>query len=151
MEQDSYECAPQVRLVEVHKVPSVVRDAPLVSNSANAAEAAKLLIGGKDREHFLVQHLDGRHRMVSYELASIGTLTSSLVHPREIFKGALLANAAAILCVHNHPSGNLEPSAEDREVFSRIKSSGELLGIPLLAFLIVSESEHWSAKRHWPK
>ena len=86
-------------------------------------------------------------RITTAEVISIGTLTASLVHPREVFKGAFLSNARAILCVHNHPSGRLDPSQEDRDVHERLKAAGELLGVPLLDFLIVSESDFWSASR----
>jgi DNA repair protein RadC len=75
-------------------------------------------------------------------------LTASLVHPREVFKGAILANAACIICAHNHPSGQVVPSAEDRAVLERLKSAAELLGIPLLDFLIVSKDAYWASSEH---
>ncbi|MFO0983235.1 MAG: JAB domain-containing protein [Planctomycetota bacterium] len=92
----------------------------------------------KDREHFVVLHLDGRNRVISVETVSVGTLNAALVHPREVWKGAYLANANAIVCGHNHPSGDLTPSFEDAQLLERLKKAGELLGVAIVDFLIVS-------------
>ena len=74
---------------------------------------------------------------------------ASLVHPREVFKGAFLANAAAIICAHNHPSGDLTPSHEDKALSDRLREAGQMLGVPLLDFLIVSDTDSWSGREHW--
>ena len=108
-------CAPRVRLVTVKQLRGELKGSPVRMPHA-AARHAREFLEGEDREHFLVLHLDSKHQVVSIEVASIGTLSSSLVHPREVFKGAILANAAAVICAHNHPSGNVEPSTDDREV-----------------------------------
>ena len=91
------------------------------------------------QEHFIVVLLDGRHRVLGEETVSIGTLTASLVHPREVFRPALRASAAALLLVHNHPSGDPDPSAEDREVTRRLAEAGELLGIQVVDHVVVAE------------
>ncbi|MEN8185487.1 MAG: DNA repair protein RadC, partial [Myxococcota bacterium] len=83
-------------------------------------------------ECFAVLLLDGRHRLVKEALISQGTLTASLVHPREVFRPALREAAAALVLVHNHPSGDPTPSREDRDVTARLARAGELLGIPVL-------------------
>ena len=83
--------------------------------------------------------LDGRHRVVRHELVSQGTLTASLVHPREVFRPALREGAAAVLLVHNHPSGDPTPSREDREITERLVRAGELLGVPVLDHVVVAE------------
>ncbi len=90
-------------------------------------------------EHFLVVLLDGRHRVLREVLTSQGTLTASLVHPREVFRPALREGAAALIVVHNHPSGDPSPSPEDREVTRRLARAGQLLGIPLLDHVVVAE------------
>lgn len=92
---------------------------------------------GLDRECFWRLDLDARNAVVAYELVSIGTLTAALVHPREVFKGALLANAAGVILAHNHPSDDVSPSPEDRETTARLKRAGELLGVPLLDHVIL--------------
>jgi len=97
----------------------------------------------------VILHLDASHQPVSTEVVAIGTLNYAPVHMREIFKGAILANSAAIIYAHNHPSGSLVPSAEDRKACDRIRSAGELLGIPMLDFLVISFKGIWAASEHW--
>jgi DNA repair protein RadC len=91
------------------------------------------------QEHFLVILLDARHRVLRSEMISQGTLTASLVHPREVFRPALRDAAAALVLVHNHPSGDPTPSAEDREVTARLASAGEILGVRVLDHIVVAE------------
>ncbi len=99
-------------------------------------------------ERFLVVLLDGRHRLMRYEMVSQGTLTASLVHPREVFRPALRDAAAALVLVHNHPSGDPTPSAEDREVTARLVRAGELLGVPVLDHVVVAERGYTSLRDH---
>ena len=82
-------------------------------------------------------------------MVSIGALTQALIHPREVFKGALLANARRIICVHNHPSGDLTPSDADRRTFDSLSAAGEVLGVEVLDFLIVAGGDSWAASEHW--
>jgi DNA repair protein RadC len=128
---------PRIRLVTVEQRWTIA-EAPRVSGPYEARDVLIPYFEGKDREHFVVLHLDSAHRPISVEVASVGSLNQSIVHPREVFKGALLANAQAIIAAHNHPSGNLDPSDADRRAFDQLTSAGELLGIKLLDFLIVS-------------
>lgn len=103
-----------------------------------------------DREQFWALHLDPKNRLVSREVVSIGHLTSALVHPREVFKAAILANAAAVAFVHNHPSGDPEPSRDDFEITRRLVKAGEILGIPVLDHVVVASRGHVSiAERGW--
>jgi DNA repair protein RadC len=97
-------------------------------------------------ERFLVLLLDGRHRVLREATASQGTLTASLVHPREVFRPALREAAAAVILVHNHPSGDPTPSREDREVTERLVQVGEILGIPVLDHVIVAERGYVSLR-----
>jgi DNA repair protein RadC len=97
-------------------------------------------------ERFLVVLLDGRHRFLRHELVSQGTLTASLVHPREVFRPALRESAAALVLVHNHPSGDPAPSAEDREVTARLVRAGELLGVPVIDHVVVAERGYASLR-----
>ncbi len=95
--------------------------------------------------------LDGRHRLIAAEEVSVGTLTASLVHPREVFRDAIRNAAAAIVLVHNHPSGDPGPSAEDRAVTRRLRSAGELLGIRVLDHVIVADRGYFSFREADPE
>lgn len=98
------------------------------------------------QERFIALLLDGRHRVLREENISQGTLTASLVHPREVFRSALRESAAALILVHNHPSGDPTPSAEDREVTGRLVSAGELLGVRVMDHVVVAERGYRSLR-----
>lgn len=91
-----------------------------------------------EREHFLVVLLNARHEVDAVETVSVGSLNASIVHPREVFKPAILASAASVVLVHNHPSGDPEPSEEDLTITKRLVEGGELLGIGVLDHVIVA-------------
>lgn len=97
-----------------------------------------------DKEHFLSVSLNGAHEVIAIRIVSIGIVNRTMVHPREIFRFAIIDNAAAVIVAHNHPSGNLEPSAEDREITRRLKEAGDLLGIHLLDHMIISKKGYYS-------
>ncbi len=92
------------------------------------------------KEFFFSIHLDGKNRINCVDEVSVGSLNQSIVHPRELFKTALLSSAAAIILVHNHPSGDPTPSREDIEITRRLKEAGEILGVKLLDHIIVGSS-----------
>jgi DNA repair protein RadC len=94
---------------------------------------------GKEQETFLVLLLDARHSLKRVVTVTEGTLTSSLVHPREVFRPAIREAAAAVIVVHNHPSGDAEPSREDYDVTRRLARAGKLLGIPLVDHVVVGD------------
>jgi len=93
-----------------------------------------------DREHFYVLLLDAKHRKIKDVLVSVGTLDAAIVHPREVFRPAVAESAAAVIVVHNHPSGDPTPSEEDRMVTRRLAATGDLLGVDLLDHVIVGKS-----------
>lgn len=92
------------------------------------------------KEYFLTLHLDGKNKIICIDIVSIGSLNQSIVTPRETYKSTLLSSAAAIILIHNHPSGDPAPSREDMEITRRLKEAGELLGIRVLDHIIVGES-----------
>ena len=98
------------------------------------------------QEHFLSLTLDGSGYLIQRRIVTIGTLNSSLVHPREGFAPAIEERAASIIVAHNHPSGSVQPSQEDHNVTRRLRQSGELLGIPLLDHIIISSAGEVSFK-----
>ena len=100
--------------------------------------------GNLDREEMVLIGLDGKNRTLFFNSVSIGCLTSSIVHPREVFKPAILGNAVSIILVHNHPSGDPTPSPEDIEITKRLVSGGEMLGIKVLDHVIIGENSYLS-------
>lgn len=97
-----------------------------------------------DREHVAVIFLSTPNKVLGVNICSAGTINAAMVHPREVFKPAILANSARIILVHNHPSGDCSPSGEDFKVTARIRDAGKLLGIELLDHIIVSSAGYYS-------
>jgi len=97
-----------------------------------------------DREVFGVVPLNQRNEPLGFHVVSVGTLTASLVHPREVFKPLILTNAAAAILIHNHPSGDPTPSADDRAITARLCRVGADLGIAILDHVIIGAAEHYS-------
>lgn len=122
-----------------------------IDHSASAAAALRPFFAGLDREQFLVACLDAKHAIIGVNVVSLGSLTLAIVHPREVFKPAILLNTGALLCAHNHPSGDPAPSPEDRVLTKRLREAGELLGISLLDHIILGEDRLYSfADQGWP-
>ncbi len=96
------------------------------------------------KEHFLCLHLDGKNRIVCLDRVSVGSLNQSIVHPREVFKSACIISAAGIILVHNHPTGDPNPSQEDITITRRLKEAGELIGIPVLDHIIIGDGQYVS-------
>lgn len=96
------------------------------------------------REYFIALLLDGKNRILREERISEGSLNQSIVHPREVFSLAVKESAAALIVVHNHPSGDTTPSREDREITRRLKESGDILGIRLLDHIIIGDGSYFS-------
>ena len=120
-----------------------VNERPIIDSAEKAVE----LLGdirSKKQEYFVCLTLDGANRLISKRVISIGTLTSSLVHPREVFAEAITDRAAGIIVAHNHPSGNLQASDADRAVTERLRDAGELLGIKLLDHVVITAKAHAS-------
>lgn len=118
--------------------------------SLRSAERVYRLLGddmrGLEQEVFMVCLLDGKHALRQTVTVSLGTLTSSLVHPREVFRPALRAAAGAVVCAHNHPSGDPEPSPEDLQITRRLVQAGKLLGIPVLDHVVIGDGRYVSLR-----
>ena len=118
------------------KVP---RTRPQVVETAEAAEEIlRPALVDKKKEHFVALLLDSRHHLIRLEPIAVGSLSASLVHPRELFKEAIAASAAAVILAHNHPSGDPEPSDHDLVLTKRLVQAGRLLGIEVLDHLILA-------------
>ena len=123
--------------------------APIQTSTA-AAAVLRPCFDGLDREQFVVCGLDAKNRLIGINIVSIGSLSLSIVHPREVLKPLILMNAAAWLCAHNHPSGEVMPSREDLALTTRLRAGAELLGITLLDHLILGEGYYSFADQGWP-
>lgn len=130
---DDVVCVREVRLSY-----GVSKPGPALIDPLSAAAFGRTIIDpGADREHFAMVALDARNRPLGWRIVSIGTLTAALLHPREIFRPALVLGAAAIVAMHNHPSGDPTPSAEDERLTVRLIAAGRLLGVELLDHVVL--------------
>ena len=100
----------------------------------------------QDKEHYYVMHLNSKSQVLMVELVTIGILNSSLVHPRETFRRAVMTGSASIIIAHNHPSGETDPSDEDTKVTKVMFDAGQILGINLLDHLIFTKDKYFSFK-----
>lgn len=117
-----------------------------VQSPEEAFESMQDKLKGKKKEHFYILCLDTRNRVSVKKQVSQGNLDSSIVHPREVFKDAIASLASSVIFVHNHPSGDLEPSSDDINLTKRLVEAGDLLGIPVLDHIIVSDRGYTSMK-----
>ncbi len=139
----------------VSKFEGVVCESPMltgtygesIGGAKSVAEVMLPVLQDEVVEVFAVLLLNGKHRVVGMAEVSRGTLTTTLVHPREVFGPALRLAAAAVIVVHNHPSGDPEPSVDDIEVTRRLIEVGRVLGVPLLDHVIVGENGRYTSLR----
>ena len=114
-----------------------------IRNSAGVSRFLHAYLTDVDREHFVILFLDQKNHILGVHTVSMGSATASVVHPREVFKAAILASAVSIICGHNHPSGDVQPSREDRAMTTRLVEVGKLIGIPLLDHIIIGGQGHY--------
>lgn len=122
---------------------SIDRDnTAILTGPTDAAKCLSPLFQGEGREVFMMLALDSTNRVIGVSTIAIGSLSSVEVHPREVFQPAILAGAATIIVAHNHPSGSVVPSLSDRELTKRLVQVGDLLGIPVVDHLILSDTDY---------
>lgn len=133
-------------IYESLKVAEVAADYLDTASLASAAQVADLFgfLTKETKEHFLALHLNSKNRLLCVEIISVGSLNAAIVHPREAFKSACLSSAAALIFVHNHPSGDPSPSSEDLEITKRLQQAGEILGIRVLDHLVLGDDRFFS-------
>ncbi len=120
-----------------------------ITSPSDVVDMAKALfpeLSYQVEERFIAIFLDTKNKYLNAEVISIGSINSSIVHPREVFKRALLYNSASIVCIHNHPSGETAPSREDNMITDRLKEIGQLIGINFLDHIIIGEDSYYSYK-----
>jgi DNA repair protein RadC len=120
---------------------------PLIKTPEDIVALVRSRLKGKKKEHFLALLLDTRNQLIKVAEISVGSLDSSLVHPREVFKEAISASAASVIFVHNHPSGDSTPSEDDVKLTKRLAEAGEIMGIDVLDHIIIGDKEYLSLKR----
>ena len=118
-----------------------------ITSAEDIAEVLEKFFETADREQFIAVCLNSKNKILCINTVSTGSLNSSVVHPREVFKAAILSNAAAIIVAHNHPSGNPIPSEEDKILTKSLFSAGKVLGIPVLDHLVIGDY-YYSFKEH---
>jgi DNA repair protein RadC len=121
-------------------------DRPQLLRSSDAAAHLLPTYGSHPVERFGLVLVDARYRLIGTRLLSVGSLTGSLVHPREVFREALLTGAAAVIVFHNHPSGDPKPSRDDVAVSVRLQDAGKLVGVPLLDSLVLADDRFASLR-----
>ena len=120
---------------------------PLVKTPEDVVGLVRGRLKGKKKEHFLALLLDTRNQLIKVAEISVGSLDSSLVHPREVFKEAISATAASVIFVHNHPSGDPTASEDDIKLTKRLAEAGEIVGIDVLDHIIIGDKNYLSLKR----
>jgi DNA repair protein RadC len=103
-------------------------------------------VGTAVQEHFYAIYLNNKNKMIAWKEVSVGTISEAIVHPREIFSGAIEVLAVSVIIAHNHPSGELVPSHEDTITTNRVRDAGNILGIPVLDHIIITEEGYYSFK-----
>ena len=114
-----------------------------IRDAQHVFDAFKAHFAPLDREQFVVLLLDGKNRVLGFNVVSTGSLTAALVHPREVFKPAIAGSAAALILVHNHPSGDPLPSAEDEAITARLRQVGDLVGIRVLDHVVIGDDDRY--------
>jgi DNA repair protein RadC len=126
--------------IELSKRYLLDSEQPIIDSPEKAVEQLED-IRNKKQEYFVVMTLDGANRLIAKRVITIGTLTSSLVHPREVFADAITDRAASIIVAHNHPSGDLVPSQEDKSISDSMVEAGNILGIEVLDHIIIGRNQ----------
>ena len=132
--------------IKMVKESSFLYQTRQILSPRDAYEMIKEQLEGVDREQFIIACLNTKNEPTNITLVSVGSLNKAIVHPREVFKTAILSNAASIMAFHNHPSGNTVPSQQDIQLTNRLYEAGELLGIKLLDHLIIGDGTFTSLK-----
>ncbi len=135
---------PRYRVMLVREAESTFTSYPRFQNSRDLFESFREEFVALDREYFVMITLDSKNRTIGYHTISIGSLSTSVVHPRECLKAALLDSSAAVIFLHNHPSGDPAPSLEDRECTKRLTAAAKILGIRVLDHVICGETDYFS-------
>lgn len=131
--------------LKIVKESSLLYGRRKISSPIDAVEIGNSMLEGSDREKLLLCCLNTKNEPTNLNIVSIGSLNSSIVHPREVFKLAILGNSASIILFHNHPSGDTTPSKEDINITERIKEAGKIIGIELIDHIILGDENKYTS------
>jgi DNA repair protein RadC len=134
----------ELKVVYGDKVERITAENGRIDSPRKVHHFLMPIMAGATVESFYVVYLNNKNEIQGYSEVSRGTVSETIIHPREVFKGAILANASGIVISHNHPSGTLEPSREDIATTARIKEAGIVIGIHVLDHVICTESGYYS-------
>lgn len=135
-----------IHLKMVKESSILYKDRKIISASS-VVSMMQDFVEDSDREKFIVIYLNTKNEPTAIHTVSIGSLNAAIVHPREVMKGAILSNSNAMILVHNHPSGNTEPSQEDRDITKRLQEVGKLMGIPVIDHIIMGDQGRYCSFR----
>lgn len=138
-ESDTWYKLPEYKVMLVHD-GNTAAEKRTVNQPLDAADIFRAYFTGADREIFAVGLLDRKNNILGVNTVSVGGLHSSIVHPREVYKPAVIIGAASIILAHNHPSGDPTPSREDIEITKRLIEAGRIMGIDILDHIIIGDS-----------
>jgi DNA repair protein RadC len=130
----------KVQLVRDSSQPSTLKK---VSKPSDVCDILRTYLEGADRENFVILMLDTKNQVIGINTVGVGILNACPVHPREVFKPAILSNAAGIILGHNHPSGDPGPSKDDLELTVRLKDAGDILGIAVIDHIIIGDNNRY--------
>ncbi|MDP3699061.1 MAG: DNA repair protein RadC [Nanoarchaeota archaeon] len=133
-----------VALFELYKRLNISQEKKKIACAKEVAEIYLPKTQSLQKENFIAVYLDAKNNIIADETITVGILNSSLIHPREVFHGAIKHLAHSVLVLHNHPSGDPEPSAEDLQITKVLEKTGKLMGIPLLDHVILGRDSWWS-------
>ncbi|MPN37272.1 hypothetical protein SDC9_184788 [bioreactor metagenome] len=140
--------AKRINIVSIKMVreASILYGVRKINSPADAVDLGKKFLEDSDREQLVVCCLDTKNQPLALNVVSVGSINSSIAHPREVFKASILSNAASIIIFHNHPSGDPTPSNEDINITNRLKESGKIIGIDLIDHIIIGDDSFCSLK-----
>ncbi|MCX6803652.1 MAG: DNA repair protein RadC [Candidatus Diapherotrites archaeon] len=137
--------AMQIKAVfELNKRVKTKNGLIVLSSAQDIFEYLRPKMSSLDKEHFVVLLLDSKNKLIKEEIISIGTLNSSVIHPREIFKFAIKESANSIIIAHNHPSGDPNPSEQDKGITEKIVKAGEVIAVKVLDHVIIGKDSYYS-------
>ena len=142
-----YNCRFKQVQVRLEEAPTIYTSKK-VNNPQRAIEVLGEITKTFDREHFIVVNLTAKCAVINFNVVSIGGLSNAEAAPANVFKSAILSNAARVLLLHNHPSGNVDPSESDILVTQRLALAGEILGIQVEDHVILANNEYYSMREH---